>query len=77
MNETSESGEIVIDTTFNERGGKFTATKVPRQCPLVLLVKVVRREGKAFGTGEGNAMRSGARREDEQGLTAFDRSFEF
>jgi hypothetical protein len=38
-------GGVAIDTTFN--GGykfefkfKFTATKVPRQCPLVLLVKV-------------------------------------
>jgi hypothetical protein len=38
-------GGVAIDTTFN--GGhkfefkfKFAATKVPRQCPLVLLVKV-------------------------------------
>jgi hypothetical protein len=37
-------GGVAIDTTFN--GGhifefkfKFAATKVPRQCPLVLLVK--------------------------------------
>jgi hypothetical protein len=35
-------GAVATDTTFNGRGGehKFTATKVPRQCPLVLLVKV-------------------------------------
>jgi hypothetical protein len=32
----------VRDTTFNTGGkkGKFAAMKVPRQCPLVLLVKV-------------------------------------
>jgi hypothetical protein len=33
-------------------------------------------EGKAFGSGKGR-MRSGARREVEQGLTAFVRDFEF
>jgi hypothetical protein len=32
---------------------KFTAMKVPRQCPLVLLVKVVLRVGKTFGCDEG------------------------
>jgi hypothetical protein len=48
---------------------KVTAVKVSRQCPFVLLVKVGSREGKAFG--------SGVRREVEQGLTAFDRNFEF
>jgi hypothetical protein len=31
----------------------------------------------AFRTGEGREMRSGARREVEQGFTAFDRNFEF
>jgi hypothetical protein len=31
---------------------KFTAMKVPRQCPLVLLVKVVWRGGKTFGREE-------------------------
>jgi hypothetical protein len=36
-----ESGVVAIGTTFN--GGhkfRFAATKVPRHCPLVLLVKV-------------------------------------
>jgi hypothetical protein len=32
---------------------KFTAIKVPRQCPLVLLVKVGWRGGKTFGCEEG------------------------
>jgi hypothetical protein len=33
---------VVIDTTFTgeEGGGKFTAMKVPMQCPLVLLIKI-------------------------------------
>jgi hypothetical protein len=30
----------------------ITATKVPRQCPFVLLVKVGWREGKTFGNEE-------------------------
>jgi hypothetical protein len=36
-------GGVAIGTTFNGRGEHkfiFAATKVPRQCPLVLLVKV-------------------------------------
>jgi hypothetical protein len=37
-------GGVAIGTTFNGGGGghkfRFAATKVPRQCPLVLLVKV-------------------------------------
>jgi hypothetical protein len=36
-------GGVAIGTTFNgrrEHKFKFSATKVPRQCPLVLLVKV-------------------------------------
>jgi hypothetical protein len=45
--------------------------KVPSQCPLVLLVKVGWREDKAFGSGEGRAMRREARTEVEQSLTAF------
>jgi hypothetical protein len=51
--------------------------KVPRQCPFVLLVKLVCSEGKAFGGGEGREMKSGARREVQQGLTAFVHNFEF
>lgn len=53
------------------------ARKVPRHCPLVFLVKVRRREYKASGKGECRKMRSEARREDERGLTAVDRNFEF
>jgi hypothetical protein len=34
---------------------KFTATKVPRQFPLVLLVKVGWRAGNTFGSREGRA----------------------
>jgi hypothetical protein len=35
-------GIVAIGTTFNgvEHKFRFAATKVPRQCPLVLLVKV-------------------------------------
>jgi hypothetical protein len=42
------------DTTFN-RGNKpkFTAMKIPRQCPLVLLIKVGWRGDKTFGSEEG------------------------
>jgi hypothetical protein len=39
----SGGGGVTIDTTFSGRGEnkfRFAATKVPRQCPLVLLVKV-------------------------------------
>jgi hypothetical protein len=41
--EKRESEEVAIDSTYE--GGhklelKFSATKVPRQCPLVLLVKI-------------------------------------
>jgi hypothetical protein len=69
-------GRVVRGTTFN--GGnrdKFSVMKVPRQCPLVLLVKVCRTDRRAFGSGEGRVMRSGAKREVEQSLTAFDRNF--
>jgi hypothetical protein len=41
--ERRESGGVAIGTTFNGRGEhkfRLAATKVPRQCPLVLLVKV-------------------------------------
>jgi hypothetical protein len=37
-------GVVAIGTTFNRGGGghefRFAATKVPRQCPLALVVKV-------------------------------------
>jgi hypothetical protein len=37
-----KTGWVVRDTTFNTGGkkAKFAAMKVPRQCPLVLLVEV-------------------------------------
>jgi hypothetical protein len=41
--ERRESGGVAIGTTFHGRGEhkfRFAATKVRRQCPLVLLVKV-------------------------------------
>jgi hypothetical protein len=41
MREKKKWGRVVRDTTFN--GGNrdaFSAMKVPRQCPLVLLVNV-------------------------------------
>jgi hypothetical protein len=46
------------------KGGrdKFTAMKVPRQCPLVVLVNVDWRGGKVFGSGEGREIKRGARR---------------
>jgi hypothetical protein len=44
----------VRDTTFSRgKRDKFTATKVPRQWPLVLLVNVGWRRGKMFGSEEG------------------------
>jgi hypothetical protein len=33
--------------------------KVPRQCPLVLLVKIDGKEGKTFGNEEGREIKSG------------------
>jgi hypothetical protein len=39
--ERRENEGVVRDTTFNTGNrDKFSAMKVPRQCPLVLLVKV-------------------------------------
>jgi hypothetical protein len=52
--ERRESGWVILDTTFtNGWIAKFTAIKVPRQRPLVLLVKMGWREGKTFGCEEG------------------------
>jgi hypothetical protein len=45
---------VVRDTAFNTRNrAKFTAMKVPSQCPLVLRVKVGWGEGKTFDCEEG------------------------
>jgi hypothetical protein len=57
-------GREVRDITFNGGGGgkrEISVMKVPRLCPLLLLVKVGRREGRAFGSGEG-VMISGVRK---------------
>jgi hypothetical protein len=52
--ERRESGWLVWDTTFKFVGeAKFTAMKVPRQCQLVLFVKVGWRRGKTFDCEEG------------------------
>jgi hypothetical protein len=41
MNETEKiKWGAAKDTTFNGGGDEFLAMKVPRHCPLVLLVKV-------------------------------------
>jgi hypothetical protein len=77
MRDRRESGgRIVRGTTFWGKH-KFTVTQVPRQCPLVLLVKVGRKEGKAFGRVDGRAMRSGAWREAEQGHSVLVHNFLF
>jgi hypothetical protein len=46
--------------------------KVHRQCPVVLLVKVGGRQGKAVRSEEGTVMKSGERREVEHGRTALE-----
>jgi hypothetical protein len=43
-----------VDKVYSCR--KFTALKHPRQYPLVLLVKVGRRQGRPFGSEEGRIM---------------------
>jgi hypothetical protein len=54
-----------------EGNKKFSALKVPRQCPLVFLVEERLREGKVLGSekvkGLGCELRYGQRREVEQG----------
>jgi hypothetical protein len=39
--ENTKWGRAVRDATFNGGNHKFLAVKVPRQCPLVLVVKLV------------------------------------
>jgi len=50
--------------------------KVPRQCPLVLLVKVGWRVGKTFGCEEGRDERW-RRKEVERGSTALNQNPKF
>jgi uncharacterized protein Veg len=75
MNEIhgKERGRTVTDTTLNGRNrDRFTAVKVPRQYPVVFIVKAGSRDNT-----EGRGKGSGATRKNEQGLTAFDRNYEF
>jgi hypothetical protein len=78
MNEGKPSTEVVRNTTRNRRGktDKFTAVQVPTQCPLVFLVTVGWREGKAFGSGESRKIKIGVKTEVEKGHTPFDRNFD-
>jgi hypothetical protein len=57
-------GWVVRDTTFNTGGkkAKFAAIKVPRQCPLVLLVKVSWIGGKKRSEVKKVVMKCGATR---------------
>jgi hypothetical protein len=43
-----ESGELVRETTFGGKKILFPISKVPRQCPLVLLVEVLHMIGINF-----------------------------
>jgi hypothetical protein len=54
----TESGWVIRDTTLNRgKRAKFRAMKVPRHCPLVLLVKADWRGAKTFGCEEGRDTR--------------------
>jgi hypothetical protein len=54
--EQMEGGEQPEELHFNVGNRKIIGFDVPRQCPLVLLVKVRRREGKALGYEEGKGL---------------------
>jgi hypothetical protein len=49
-----ETGEILVRDTTSNGGSRetFSAIKVPRQCPLVLLVKQIEEKVQAFRSGE-------------------------
>jgi hypothetical protein len=49
----------VIGTAFFKRNRKFIALKAPRLCPLVLLVKVVWRQGRLLECKVGKVTGSG------------------
>jgi hypothetical protein len=53
---------------------KFTAIKVSRKWPVVILVKTGLTVGKVFGSRE-REMKIGANGEDKQGLTALEQNF--
>jgi hypothetical protein len=54
-----ESGGVVTSTALIKRDRKFTSLKVPRLCPLVLLVKVVWRQGRFLECKIGKVTGSG------------------
>jgi hypothetical protein len=76
------SGEVVKTTLHSGgRGQKHffpPALKAPRQCPLVLLVEIRLRKGKALGREEGKGLGSGlgmSRGEKlSRGFAAYDRN---
>jgi hypothetical protein len=73
-------GRVVSDTTFNGGGGGrglIFSYEGSQAVPVRPSGKGILKRNKAFGSGEGREMGSGARREVEQSLTAFDRNFEF
>jgi hypothetical protein len=58
---------VVRNAILTEGNRKASSMKVPGQCPLVLLVKVVWREGKTLGSGEGKALGSDGGKEFASG----------
>jgi hypothetical protein len=75
MIERRESGEYCETQHITAKPYKFIATKVPSQCPLVIMLKVNWRENKS--EVDKVEMKSGARRGVEQGPTALSQSREF
>jgi hypothetical protein len=49
----------VRETNFTGGNKHFSASKVPTQCPIALLVRVNWREGKALGETEDRALGNG------------------
>jgi hypothetical protein len=45
---------------------KYPASKVPRQWPLVVIVKIYSREGKELGSEKGKSLGSGLRYEHRE-----------
>jgi hypothetical protein len=69
---------VARDITFNGVGDIFNfGYEGPQAMPARPSGEGRFSESKAFGSGEGKEMKSGARREVEHGLTAFVRNFEF
>jgi hypothetical protein len=55
MGDEEEFGWLVTDTVFitGKLTGNFIALKIPRQCPLVHLVKLVWRQGRRLRSERG------------------------